>query len=97
MSSLLLQMRLRPLNRENPVGKMNADATQVTRSALHEIGNKVSNITLDVKKKDDLTQKVSVRQKAIVAAAQKAATIVNPLADTVVKQVRIPIFFFFFF
>lgn len=83
-------MRLRPLNRENPVGKMNADATQVTRSALHEIGNKVSNITLDVKKKEDLTvtQKVSIRQKAIAAAVQKAATI-NPLADTVVKQENI--------
>lgn len=91
-------MRLRPLNRENPVGKMNADATQVTRSALHEIGNKVSNITLDVKKKEDLTvtQKVSIRQKAIAAAVQKAATI-NPLADTVVKQVRIPTLFSFFF
>lgn len=46
-------------------------------------------LLLMLRKKDDLTQKVSVRQKAIVAAAQKAATIVNPLADTVVKQENI--------
>ena len=95
LCKISLQMRLRALNRENPIGsKMNNDAAQVTRSALIEIGNKVSHITLDNKKKEDFTQKVLTRPKAAaaIAAAQKAAAVgtANPtLAKNAVKQVRI--------
>jgi len=63
-------LRLRGQNLENPsVGKMKA--VPVSRSALHEIGNKVSKKTLDNKKKC-LTRNVSVRRK-VGTVTQKAA------------------------
>lgn len=77
---------MRGLNRENPIGGK-TNTAQVSRSALHEIGNKVSNITLDNKKKD-LTQKASARPKSSAAAAQKAAAANKAVKEDIVKPVE---------
>ncbi|XP_014785257.1 G2/mitotic-specific cyclin-B [Octopus bimaculoides] len=60
-------MRIRALNRENPaISKSNIDAYPVSRSALNEIGNKVSCITLENIKRKEITKKGSLRQRTAV-------------------------------
>ncbi|XP_029647094.1 G2/mitotic-specific cyclin-B [Octopus sinensis] len=60
-------MRLRTSNRENTaISKSNIDANPVSRSALNEIGNKVSCITLENIKRKEITKKGSLRQRAAV-------------------------------
>lgn len=67
-------------------GKSTVTTAQVTRTALHEIGNKVSNMTIDPKGKD-MVQKAT-RINVAIAAAQKtaASTCTNSNLPVQVKQ-----------
>lgn len=60
-------MRQRAYNRENTaILKSNTDANPVSRSALNEIGNKVSCITLENNKRREIGKKGSLRQRTAV-------------------------------